>query len=61
MFNPVRPGDTLHVEAWWTELRRSRRRPDQGLAAIKCRVTNQSGDPVLEYGYRYLLACRSPR
>ena len=23
MFNPVRPGDTLIVEAWWTDLRRS--------------------------------------
>jgi acyl dehydratase len=60
MFNPVRPGDRLHVDAWWTDLRRSRSRPDQGLAAIKCRVTNQSGDLILTYGYRYLLACRPP-
>jgi acyl dehydratase len=58
MFNPVRPGDTLHVEARWTDLRRTRRTPEQGLAAIQCRVTNQNGDPVLEYGYRYLLACQ---
>lgn len=60
MFNPVRPGDRLHVDAWWTDLRRSRSRPDQGLAAIKCRVTNESGDLILTYGYRYLLACRPP-
>jgi acyl dehydratase len=60
MFNPVRPGDRLHVDAWWTDLRRSRSRPDQGLAAIECRVTNQSGDLILTYGYRYLLACRAP-
>jgi acyl dehydratase len=60
MFNPVRPGDRLHVDAWWTDLRRSRSRPDQCLAAIKCRVTNQSGDLILTYGYRYLLACRGP-
>jgi acyl dehydratase len=60
MFNPVRPGDRLHVEARWADLRRSRSRPDQGLGAIKCRVTNQSGDLILTYGYRYLLACRGP-
>jgi acyl dehydratase len=58
MFNPVRPGDTLSVDARWADLRRSRRKPDQGLAAIKCRVTNQDGDLVMVYGYRYLLACR---
>jgi acyl dehydratase len=58
MFNPVRPGDRLHVEAWWTDLRRTLSRPGQGLAAIKCRVTNQHGDSIIEYGYRYLLACR---
>ena len=61
MFNPVRPGDRLYVDARWTDLRRSRSRPEQGLAAIKCRVTNQSGDLVMTYGYRYLLARRPPR
>ena len=60
MFNPVRPGDTLWVKAWWTDLKRSRSKPDRGFAAIKCRVTNQRKEPVIEYGYRYLLACRSP-
>lgn len=58
MFNPVRPGDTLFVEAWWTELRRSVSKPDRGFAAIKCKVTNQKKEPIVEYGYRYLLACR---
>jgi acyl dehydratase len=56
MFAPVRPGDRLNVEAWWTDLRPSRSRPKQGLASIRCRVTNQDGDLVLQYGYRYLLA-----
>jgi acyl dehydratase len=60
MFNPVRPGDHLHVGAWWTDLRRSRSRPDQGIGAIKCRVTNQGGDLIMTYSYRYLLACRPP-
>ena len=59
MLNPVRPGDRLTVDAWWTDLRRSRSRPNQGLAAIRCRVTNQDGALVVEYGYRYLLACKS--
>jgi acyl dehydratase len=59
MFNPVRPGDTLCVEAWWADLKRSRSKPDLGFAAIRCKVTNQNADPVIEYGYRYLLACKN--
>ena len=58
MFNPVRPGDSLTIQAWWTDLRRTRSKPGQGLATVKCRVTNQRGEPVMEYGYRYLLAHR---
>jgi len=58
MFNPVRPGDILTVEGWWTDLKRSRTKSDQGFAAIKCKVINQKGDAVVEYGYRYLVACR---
>ncbi len=58
MFNPVRPGDVLVVEAWWTDLKRSRRQPDRGFAAIRCRVVNQKGEPIIEYGYRYIIACR---
>lgn len=58
MFNPVRPGDTLSVKAWWTELKRSNSKPDRGFASIKCKVINQREEPVIEYGYRYLIACR---
>ncbi len=58
MFNPVRPDDTLSVEAWWTELKKSVSKPDRGFASIKCRVSNQRKELVLEYGYRYLLACK---
>ena len=58
MFNPVRPGDILTVEAWWTDLKRSRTKPAQGFAAIKCKVINQKGEAVVEYRYRYLVACR---
>lgn len=59
MFNPVRPGDTLSVKARWAELKRSDSRPDRGFASIKCNVRNQRNEPVIEYGYRYLLACKN--
>jgi acyl dehydratase len=58
MSTPVRPGDTLTVAAWWAELRRSRSKPDRGFASILCDVTNQSGQSVITYGYRYLVAGR---
>jgi acyl dehydratase len=59
MFNPVRPGDILTVEAWWTDLKRSRSKPDRGFAAIRCKVINQKGELVIEYGYRYMIACKT--
>lgn len=59
MFNPVRPGDTLFVEAWWTDLKKSKSKPDRGFASIQCKVTNQRGEPIIEYGYRYLIACKN--
>jgi acyl dehydratase len=58
MFNPVRPGDVLSVDAWWCELKQSKSKPDTAFASIKCNISNQNGEPVIEYGYRYLLACR---
>jgi acyl dehydratase len=59
MFNPVRAGDVLSVAAWWTELQRSCNKPDRGFASIKCKVTNQRDEPVIMYGYRYLIACKN--
>ncbi len=58
LFNPVRPGDVLSVEAYWSDLKRSRSKPDRGIANLKCKVSNQRGEPVAEYGYKYLVACR---
>lgn len=58
MFNPVRPGDTLWINARWSELRKSRSKPDRGFACIACKVHNQRKEPVISYGYRYLIACR---
>jgi len=61
MFNPVRPDDILTVEAWWTELKRSKSKPDRGFASIKCKVSNQKNESIIEYGYRYLLACKDSK
>jgi acyl dehydratase len=58
MFNPVRPGDTLSVNARWSELRKSDSKPDRGFASILCNVHNQCKELVISYGYRYLIACR---
>ena len=55
---PVRPGDVLTVEGRWAGLRRSRSRPDRGIAGLRCTVRNQRGETVMEYGDRYLVACR---
>ena len=59
MHNPVRPGDVLTVNARWAELRKSRTKLDRGFASIKCKVTNQKKEIVIEYGYRYLIACQN--
>lgn len=59
LFNPVRPGDVLSVEAYWSDLKRSRSKPDRGVANLKCKVSNQRGEAVAEYGYKYLVACRN--
>ena len=59
MYSPVRLGDVLLVKAWWTELKRSRSKPDRGIASIRCRVTNQQDETVTKYGYRYLIACKN--
>jgi acyl dehydratase len=55
---PVRPGDVLTVEARWEGLRRSLSKPDRGIAGLRCTIRNQRGETVMEYGYRYLVACR---
>lgn len=57
MFNPVRPGDILTIKAWWTDIRKSQSKPDRGFASIMCEVFNQDGQPIIHYGYQYLLAC----
>jgi acyl dehydratase len=55
---PVRPGDTLHVEAEVHEVRPSRSRPDRGTAVIAYRVVNQGQEPVMSYRAVHLLRRR---
>ena len=43
---PVRPGDTLQVEAEILEVRPSRSKPQQGLVRARITTTNQRGDLV---------------
>ena len=59
MFNPVRPGDTLYVNAYWTDLQKLQGKTDRGYASIKCNVINQHQKSVIEYGYCYVIACRN--
>lgn len=57
--NPVRPDDLISVKAFWTDLRRSRSKPDRGMAKTFFTAINQKGETVLESGFRYMIACRS--
>jgi len=57
--NPVRPDDVLTVDAHWTDLRRSRSKPDRGMVTTRFRAVNQKGEIVIESGFRYMVACRA--
>lgn len=57
--NPVRPADLLTIEACWTDLRRSRSKPDRGMATVRFKALNQKGETVIESGFRYMIACRT--
>lgn len=56
--NPVRPDDVLTLEACWTDLKRSRSKPDRGMATARFKAVNQKGEIVMESGFRYMIACR---
>jgi acyl dehydratase len=55
---PVRPGDTLKVEAEVREVRASASRPDRGLVTIAYTVSNQADEPVMTYRAMHLLRRR---
>lgn len=55
---PIRPGDTLKVEAEVRECRPSASRPDRGLVTIAYTVLNQKDEPVMTYRAMHLLRRR---
>jgi acyl dehydratase len=55
---PVRPGDTLRVEAEVIEAVPSRSKPDRGLARIAYRYINQRDEDVLTFRAMHLLRRR---
>ena len=43
---PVRPGDTLHLEAEVIAVRQSNTRPTKGIITVRAVTLNQNGEPV---------------
>lgn len=56
---PVRPGDTLHVEAEVIESRPSDSRQDRGYTKIKYAAVNQKGEIVMTYLANHIFARRA--
>jgi len=46
---PVRPGDTLHVEAEVLDMRASTSKPDRGILRMQYRTLNQEGAVVMTF------------
>lgn len=55
---PVRPGDTLRVEAEITDIRPSRSRKDRGTLIMHYRTFNQRQEPVLSFEMRHIVRRR---
>ncbi len=55
---PVRPGDTLHVEAEVMELRPSKSKPDRGLLRMAYDTRNQKGESVMTFTAMHILRRR---
>jgi len=53
--HPVRPGDTIAVEATVKELRPSRSKPDRGTLIMDYRVCNQAGRDVMSFTAIHIL------
>lgn len=57
---PVRPGDTLSVQATVLETRPSRSRPDRGSVLMAYEVRNQHGETVMTFKVTQLMLTRPP-
>jgi acyl dehydratase len=55
---PVRPGDTLRVEAQVRETRPSASRPDRGTVRMYYEVINQDGEVAMSYIIIHIMARR---
>ncbi len=55
---PVRPDDTLRVEAEVVAVRPSRSRSDRGTVTIAYQVSNQRGEVVMRFRIHHLIARR---
>ena len=56
---PVRPGDTLHVEAEVLNIRRSSSNPTQGVMTVRAVTLNQNGEAVQLSTFNLIVPCRS--
>jgi acyl dehydratase len=55
---PVKPGDTIHVEAEVLEVKPSSSKPDRGSARIRYAMVNQAGETVLTMSAIHILKKR---
>ena len=63
LLRPVHAGDTLRTTTEVVGLKQNRRRPDRpatGLAALRMRVANQHGEPVLDFWRCPMIPLRDP-
>ena len=59
--HPVRPGDTLSVEAEIAEMRLSRSKPDRGMVKVAYRTLNQDGIAVMSFTANQIFLRRPER
>jgi acyl dehydratase len=55
---PVKPGDTIRVDAEVVETTPSRSKPDRGIIRVAYRYLNQADEPVLTFTAMHLLRRR---
>lgn len=56
--SPVYAGDSLTLDAEVVEIKRSRSRPDRGIATVRSELRNQNGEVVHKLLARLMVPCR---
>ena len=59
--SPTRPGDVLHVESEVVSLIPSRSRPDRGIAVLRSKTINRTGDVVQTLSAKLMVGRRPTR